>query len=208
VVFVDDGSADGTYEALAAAFADDGAVRIVRHARNRGITAAILTGAAAARGDIIATLDADCSYDPMIVADLVAPIAAGRADLVTASPYHPRGAVADVPRWRLLLSRTASRLYRRVLPVRLHTYTSCCRAWRAAVAPALVARHPGFLGVTELLVSVIAAGWRVSEVPARLEPRRHGVSKMRTLRVLRGHLGLLLRLAVARRRPLAAPRPA
>jgi dolichol-phosphate mannosyltransferase len=109
--------------------------------------------------------------------------------------------VTDVPGWRLALSRGASRLYRWLLPVPLHTYTSGCRAWAGPVARRIVVRHPGFLGVTEMLVDAILAGLRVSEVPARLDVRRHGVSKMRTLSVLAGHLGLMARLL--RRGPVA-----
>jgi dolichol-phosphate mannosyltransferase len=206
VIVVDDGSRDATCDVVRETLMTHPGVRLVHHPTNRGITAAIATGTAAARGSIVCTLDADGSYDPRIVGDLVEPILAARADVVTASPYHPRGQVVDVPRWRLILSRAASWLYRLVLPVPLHTYTSCCRAYRRSVAPRLAFRHPGFLGVTEMLVSAILAGCRVVEVPAVLERRRHGVSKMRTARVLWGHLGLLARLATGR--PPLAPEAA
>lgn len=201
---MDDGSRDRTFERLMAEFGlvSNGQslsdVQIVRHTENLGIAAAMQTGFMAARGEILCTLDSDCTYDPMIICDLITPIAAGQADIVTASPYHPQGAVANVPRGRLLLSRAASWIYRQILPLPLYTFTSCCRAYRAPVARQLAFKHAGFLGVSEMLVSAILTRLRVVEVPARLEPRRYGVSKMKTLRVIGGHLGLVLRLLAGR----------
>jgi dolichol-phosphate mannosyltransferase len=52
------------------------------------------------------------------------------ADVVTASPYHPQGHVQNVPRWRLFLSRTLSRIYDRLLHDKLYTYNSCFRIYR------------------------------------------------------------------------------
>lgn len=196
VIFVDDGSHDATFERLTAEFGR--VARIVRHPANLGIAAAMRTGFAAARGDIVCTIDSDCTYEPAILGALIAPIADGAADVVTASPYHPGGAVVNVPTWRLTLSRAASWIYRQVLPTPLYTYTSCCRAYRRAVLPGLAFRDPGFLGVAEMLVAAIQARLRVVEVPARLERRQYGVSKMRTLRLVRGHLGLLSRILVGR----------
>ena len=54
------------------------------------------------------------------------------ADVVTASPYHPDGGVANVPAYRLILSRGASFLYRVALRRDVHTYTSIFRAYRRA----------------------------------------------------------------------------
>jgi dolichol-phosphate mannosyltransferase len=129
---------------------------------------------------------------------LIAPIAAGHADVATASPYHPLGGVGIVPLWRLFLSRSASWVYRRLLPVRLYTYTSCCRAYRASVARRLSFTDPGFLGITELMVSAILGGLRVVEVPAHLGGRSHGVSKMRTFQILFKHLALVSRVVLDR----------
>jgi hypothetical protein len=113
------------------------------------------------------------------------------ADVVTASPYHPGGRVRNVPRWRLWLSRTLSWLYRRLLRVPLHTWTSCFRVYRREQVRAIELQHGGFLGTAELLVRVVRRGGVVREHPALLESRLLGVSKMKTLRAVRGHLGLL-----------------
>ena len=81
VVVVDDGSTDGTREAL---LGRDwpAAVRVVMHERNRGKGAAVRTALAEARGTWTTILDADLEDDPASIAELVAPLRAGTADAV------------------------------------------------------------------------------------------------------------------------------
>jgi glycosyltransferase involved in cell wall biosynthesis len=196
VVLVDDCSRDGTWSRLQGAFAGRADVRLLRHERNRGVAAAIMTGIAAASSEVVCSIDCDLSYDPMELLRMVPLL--GDADLVTASPYHPQGLVRGVPRWRLFLSRTLSRLYRRLLGVDLHTWTSCCRVLRRSRVVDLQLDDGGFLGIAEMLVRVLRRGGVVREHPTLLESRRLGVSKMRTLPTIRGHLGLLWRVARGR----------
>jgi hypothetical protein len=119
-------------------------------------------------------------------------------DLVTASPYHPDGAVRNVPGWRLFLSKGSSFLYRRVLRQKLYTYTSCFRVYRRSAVLGLDVREKNFLGVAELLGKLDLRGSRIVEHPATLEVRMLGRSKMKTLRTILGHLKLLSRLALLR----------
>ena len=120
------------------------------------------------------------------------------ADLVTASPYHPQGHVFNVPPWRLFLSKTLSRLYSASLGDRIHTYTSCCRVYRKSSVDRIELRNPGFLGVAELLIQAKLAGARIVEHPATLESRLFGESKMKIVRTILAHLGLLRDLALRR----------
>src|SRR5437764_12584317 len=64
IVLVDDGSRDGTWDLMQDLFPGEAAVRLVRHDTNRGITAAIATGIREATADLVASLDADCTYEP------------------------------------------------------------------------------------------------------------------------------------------------
>jgi len=189
LVLVDDCSRDATWDVLQRTCQGRTDVRIVRHAQNQGVAAAIMTGIAAATSDIVCTIDCDCSYDPMDLLQMVPLL--GEADLVTASPYHPQGQVLNVPRWRLFLSRTLSWIYRRLLKVELYTWTSCFRVARRAKVAAIELDNGGFLGVAELLVRLLRRGGIVREYPTLLESRLLGVSKMKTLKTIRGHLGLL-----------------
>lgn len=210
IVFVDDGSTDDSAAVLRReARALPG--RIVMHDRNRGLGAALRTGLAAAAGGEVVTLDSDCTYDPDEVPGLLAALRAG-ADVVTGSPYHPRGEVVGVRGWRLHLSRALSGLYAPLLPVRLHTYTSCFRAYRRDVLPRLDLSDDGFQCVTRILVSAILQGLPVAEVPSRLSGRRFGKSKIRVLPVGWAHIRYLMglawrRIGAGRALPKPVPQP-
>jgi len=196
-LLVDDGSTDGTYASLKAVGGDLHG-RVLRHERNRGIAEAFRTGFRAAQGDVVCTMDADCTFDPMDLVPLVAQLEATRADVVVGSHYHPKGAVEGVPAWRVSLSRAASLLYRLLLPVKLYTYTGCLRAFRRESVKGLEFDDPGFLGVAEMLASAILQGRKVVEYPVVLRRRVTGVSKMRTVRVVRDHLRYMMQLLMRR----------
>ncbi|MGQ0538132.1 MAG: glycosyltransferase [Gemmatimonadaceae bacterium] len=192
-LFVDDASHDATHRVLESIAADRSDAVVVRHAVNQGIAGAILTGIAAAQDEFVCSIDADCSYDPHQIGDLLRALEGG-ADLVTASPYHPDGRMRHVPRWRLFLSHTLSQLYSRRLNSGIHTYTSCFRAYRRSRFAGLALSYRGFLGIAELIVRALLGGLRVVEVPASLEGRLLGKSKLRVLPVIRGHLRILREL--------------
>jgi glycosyltransferase involved in cell wall biosynthesis len=170
-------------------------VRLVRHAVNRGIAAAIETGLASTDADIVASIDADCTYDPAQLAAML-PLLAPGVDLVVASPYHPQGRVRGISGWRLALSKLASRLYRLLLRNKLHTYTSCFRVYRPSAVRELRVANPRFVGVVELVWLVDRRGGRIAECPAVLTTRATGQSKMRVVRTGLAHLRFLARVAL------------
>lgn len=193
VIFVDDGSSDSTAKQLQTATVEHEWMQLVRHPVNKGIAAAILTGARTAGNEILASIDADCSYDPSFLEELLN-VMDPDIDLVTASPYHRLGQVVDVPAWRLVLSRGLSVLYGLTLRQRLATYTSCFRVYRRSSIVDLELFDGGFTGIAEMLAWVDRRGGRIVEVPAVLSRRAYGESKMRIARVVVRHLRLLGRL--------------
>lgn len=193
-IFVDDGSSDDSWASLHRLFASRPNCTFLRHDRNRGVAAAILTGISHAKTEIVCSIDCDCTYDPRQLAAMI-PLLKDGVDMVTASPYHPEGEVVNVPSWRLMLSKTLSRLYRLVLRNRLHTYTACFRVYRRKAVEGLKIRNEGFLGIAEILGRLDLAGGRIVEFPCVLEVRILGHSKMKVLRTIFGHLKLLCRLA-------------
>ena len=193
-LFVDDGSRDETCATIERQFAGDPHARLVRHAANRGIAAAIATGIAEAPSELVASIDADCTYEPVELARLLRRLEDDVA-MVVASPYHPAGGVEGVPGWRLAISRLASRLYGLVLRTQLHTYTSCFRVYRRSAVMGLPVRRSGFVGVVELLWQVDRRGGRIVECPAVLSVRKTGQSKMRVARTALAHLALLSEIA-------------
>ncbi len=206
-ILVDDGSTDRTWDALSATFAARPNFDLVRHEVNRGVSAAIMTGIRRAETEIVCSMDCDCTYDPLELANMIPRLVPG-VDLVTASPYHPHGRVRNVPAWRLVLSRGASWLYRRVLRQKLHTYTSCFRVYRKSAVAGLKIENGRFLGVAELAGRLDLAGGTIVEHPATLEVRMLGRSKIKTVRTVLGHLKLMARLLAARLRARRAALPA
>jgi len=196
-IFIDDGSTDATWTQLNRLFGDRQDCQLLRHPRNRGLTAACLTGLSAAETEIAAVIDCDCSYDPIQMLSLLKKLGPATA-CVTASPYHPRGRVQDVAWWRLALSRSASRLYRLILGNGLWTYTSCFRVYRRSQILDLPISSGDFLGMAEIIAHLVARGRAVEEVPAVLRARTVGQSKLRVLKTALGHVGLLGRIACDR----------
>lgn len=196
-IFVDDGSTDGTWKALHEIFGSLPHVRMLQHPRNLGVAQAILTGIQEAETDVVCSIDCDCTYDPHQLRELI-PMLAGDVSMVTASPYHPSGRVHNVPGWRLFLSRSLSRLYHGVLDHKLYTYTSCFRVYRREDMRDIELSEGGFLGVAEMLCMLDLRGKRIVECPAVLEVRMLGRSKMKLIKVIAGHLRMLVRIAGSR----------
>ena len=189
-VIVYDGSSDRTWESLNRIFGTLPGVTLLRHESNLGVTAAILTGTREAKTEIVCSIDCDCTYDPHELAAMI-PMLTPDVDLVTASPYHPRGTVRNVPAWRLTLSRGALFLYRQVLQQKLYTYTSCFRVFRRIAVLGLPIERTGFLGIAEKIGQLDLQGSKIAEYPTTLAVRVLGFSKMKTFWAIVGHLGLL-----------------
>ena len=167
---------------------------MVHHDRNRGLAAAIFTGALASTTEIVCSVDCDCSYDPHELARMIPRLRAG-VDVVVASPYHPDGTLRNVPLWRRALSKSLAVCYRAVLDQPLHSYTSSFRVYRRSRLLALRVRRDGFIGVTEMLARLDLEGAAIVEHPVTLDARIFGRSRPRVARDLAGHLGLLAELA-------------
>ncbi|MFO0932852.1 MAG: glycosyltransferase [Planctomycetota bacterium] len=176
VLLVDDGSADDTGAEARAAAAADARVRVVAHATNRGKGAALATGCAEARGDVLVFLDADLEISPDEIGPLLARLEASGAAVAVGSKYAP-GARERRPWHRAWLSRAyllvTSVLFR--LPIR-DTQTGL-KALRRDVARALVPalRTQRWAWDVELLVLAHRAGARIVAAPVTVDFRRPGV---------------------------------
>jgi dolichol-phosphate mannosyltransferase len=196
VVFVNDGSSDATAAILAELQSGDERVRIVAHEVNRGLGAALASGFAAARGDFVAALDCDCTYDPLTLVDMLDALD-DETDVLTGSEFHPEGRVVGVPRLRLLFSRTMCLMYRWLFWTRIHSFSCLLRVYRREVVEALPIRSRGFLSCTEILMRALSAGYRVREFPVTLTAREHGESKIPIVRTIFDHLWFMARLRLA-----------
>ena len=161
---VDDGSSDRT----AAVAAEHGVDHIVRHAHNRGLAAAFLTGldaALRAGADVIVNTDADNQYDARDIPALVAPVLDDSVDMVVGE--RPIGEIADFSRTKKWLQRLGSWVVRRFSGTDVVDAPSGFRAIGRNAALRLQV-HGRFSYTMETLVQANAEGLAVASVPIRV----------------------------------------
>jgi polysaccharide deacetylase family protein (PEP-CTERM system associated) len=197
IIFVDDCSTDNTLGTIDELFGGRDDVRVVKHEVNKGVAGGIMTGIRAADTEIVCSIDCDCTFDPHGLINMI-PMLTDGVDMVQASPYHKDGGVQNVPGWRLLLSKGASVLFRRVLHTKIASYTACFRVIRRSAMLDIDPQDTGFHGVPEMLGLLDLKGGKIVEHPAVLEVRLFGASKMKTLKTIAGTVKLLSRLAKMR----------
>lgn len=197
LIFVDDRSQDDTFNVMHTLFGNHKNVQIIQHEVNKGVAGGIMTGIRAAKTELVCSIDCDCTFDPHELVRMI-PLMKDDVDMVTASPYHKDGGVQNVPGWRLLLSKGASVLYRRVLRTKIASYTSCFRVFRRSAMVNINPTAPGFHGVPEMLGLLDLEGGKIVEFPTVLAVRLFGASKMNTLKTIVGTLKLLSHLAMLR----------
>jgi dolichol-phosphate mannosyltransferase len=186
---VNDGSLDGTHEILNRVSQRNGNIRVVSYPKNRGRGMALRAGFKAARGEIVVSIDADLSYAPRYIPDLVDALRNdGETDVVLASPYMPGGGVKDVPFLRLWISRIGNRILRFAMPNRIYTSTGIFRAYRKRVLDSVELESDGKEIHLEILSKVVALGFRVKELPAILTGRKKGRSKFKFKKTALSHL--------------------
>ena len=184
VLAVDDGSRDGSWGVLQGLAATRPWLRGLRFLTNRGQTAAMSAGIAAARGELIAFLDADLQNDPRDVARLIVPISRGEADVVCGWRAHRR----DNAVTRTIPSAIANLLIRRSLGFRVHDVGCTLKVFRRRYIEDVTL----FGEMHRFLPSYAhAQGARVTELEVTHRPRRAGVSKYGFERVGKVLLDLL-----------------
>jgi len=169
IIFVDDGSTDGTADEIAAALARWPHCRALVHPHNLGQNHALLAGLRAARGAIICTMDGDGQNDPLDLPLLLAPVEAGELDLACGWRYDRQDS------WlRRRMSRLANAVCRRVLRDNLHDNGCQLRAMRREVVAVL---FPFELLQSFIPTIAVAQGFKVGEFKVRHHPRLRGQAK-------------------------------
>jgi len=182
IIFVDDGSRDGSADVLRALRAQDPAVKVIRFNRNYGQHAAVFAGMERAKGDVVLTLDADLQNPPEEIPRLLAALTDG-VDVVggwRAGRHDP---------WaRRVASWLVNRVTSAVVGVRLRDYGCMLRAYRRSVVDQIVACH----GVSQFIPALGASlATAVSEIPVGHTVREHGRSRYGLFRLLRLNFDLL-----------------
>ena len=195
LVYVDDGSTDGSYRQLVWLHNACDNVRVVRLRRNFGKAAALAAGVEAAEGEIIVTMDADLQDDPAEIPKLIAQLDAGY-DIVSGWKQDRRD-----PAFRRFVSRIYNGTSRLVTGIDLHDMNCGLKAYRAEVFD-----NVRLYGERHRFVPVLAhhLGYRVTELPVNHRPRLNGTSRFGIERYLRSPFDLLtiVFLGRYRHRPL------
>ncbi len=179
LICVDDGSKDGSAELLKQQAQYNPNLRAVLLRRNYGQTAAMAAGFNYARGHVIVTLDGDLQNDPVDIPMMVAKLDEGY-DLVSGWRKNRQDAALT----RLLPSKIANWLIGRMTGVKLHDYGCSLKAYRSELVADM-----NLYGELHRFLPALAfiEGARITELPVRHHPRRHGQSKYglgRTFRVV------------------------
>jgi glycosyltransferase involved in cell wall biosynthesis len=188
VILVDDGSADGSWEgieALCAEHATEGSrFRGVRLARNYGKSAALASGFEEARGELVATLDADLQDDPAEIPALIEKLRKGRYDLVSGWKQN-----REDPWSKTLPSRFFNTVTRLISGIQIHDFNCGLKVYRREVTDAV---H--VYGELHRYIPLLAK-WegfdRIGERSVEHHARRHGETKFGAERFVRGFLDMV-----------------
>src|SRR5918998_3622095 len=162
LVVVDDCSTDGTAEVLRAEARCPDTV-VIRHPQNRGKGAAVRTGLAAARGDILLIQDADLEYDPRDYPTLLRPILEGRTQVVYGSRFL--GEHKAMYFWHSVGNKTLTLLTNILFDTTLTDMEPCYKVFTADVARSFRLRSERWGIDPELSAKILKRGHRIYEVP-------------------------------------------
>jgi glycosyltransferase involved in cell wall biosynthesis len=173
IIAVDDGSSDGSDKVLGAL--EDSTVHVIRHTVNQGKGAAIRTGLAEARGDLILIQDADLEYDPNDWPRLLDPILRGKARVVYGSRFTGERKNMLPLHWigNRLLSLVTNMLYSSTLS----DMETCYKLFDAQVLEGLTIVSNRFDFEPEITAKVLRRGHRIYEVPISYAGREPGDGK-------------------------------
>jgi len=195
ILFIDDGSRDGSFQLIEKLSIEDPRVRGFQFRRNFGKAAALAVGFREAQGDIVVTLDADLQDDPAEIPKLLGRLEDG-FDLVSGWKQDRQD-----PRSKTWPSRLFNWVTGWLTGVRLHDFNSGFKIYRREVVQEI-----RLYGELHRFIPVLAAwrGFQVAEIPVHHRARRYGRSKFGSARLWRGFLDLLTVLFLTRytRRPL------
>lgn len=175
IIAIDDGSKDGTREALDALAAEVPGLTVHHFPRNRGKGAAVREGFARAAGDLVIVQDADLELDPAMYPRLLAPILAGRAGVVYGSRFRrARGGAFTLGRFaNFVLSIATSILYGQ----RVTDMETCYKTFDRRVLATLELTAERFEIEPEITAKLLRAGHRIHEVAVSYRPRSRAEGK-------------------------------
>ena len=195
IIFIDDGSTDGSFAVLEGLHAKDPRVKVVRFRRNFGKSAALSVGFREAQGEFVVTMDADLQDDPAEIPALIEMLNQGY-DLVSGWKQKRHDPIS-----KTIPSRLANSVTAMMTGIPIHDMNCGLKAYRKEVVKGVIV-----YGELHRYIPALAhwAGFRVGEKVVNHHPRKFGHTKFGINRFSRGFLDLLTVLFTTRyiRRPL------
>ena len=185
IIIIDDGSDDGTWEAVKELAAADGCIRAIQFRRNYGKSAALFCGFKAARGRVVVTMDADLQDSPEEIPEMYRMVVEDGWDVVSGWKQHRQ----DNKLTKNLPSKLYNATARRITGIKLHDMNCGLKAYRNEVV-----KNIEVYGEMHRYIPYLAknAGFtRITEKPVHHQKRKYGKSKFGMDRFVNGFLDLL-----------------
>jgi len=163
LIFVDDGSTDGTREILKGIEGEDD-IDIIYHETNKGKGAALGTGFAAATGDICIVQDADLEYDPQEFPTVIQPIVDGKADVVFGSRFQSGRPHRVVYFWHRIGNGLLTLLSNIFTDLNLSDMETCYKAFKSEVIQSITIQENRFGFEPEVTAKISRRNLRIYEV--------------------------------------------
>jgi len=176
IIVVDDASSDGTREKLRSLEGQPG-LRVIFHERNRGKGAALRAGFLAATGDVVIVQDADLEYDPKEYEKLLAPIRAGKADVVYGSRFAGGESHRVLYFWHYAANKILTLCSNMFTNLNLTDMETCYKAFRREIIQRIDLREERFGFEPEFTAKVARMGCRIYEVGISYSGRTYAEGK-------------------------------
>lgn len=182
IIFVDDGSNDGTREYIRSQMKISSNIKLIERHGLMGIGSALITGYDMSRGKYIVSVDSDLSFPSEDVAKIAQLLLSNKHDMVLGSRYIA-GSYYEAPNFEILKKKTVSRLgnifLRITTGIKVHDFSANCRGIKRAVWTELHLKSRDNFMLFETIWRVYKKRLAIGEVPVRFFDRRFGSSKLK-----------------------------
>ena len=177
IVIVDDCSTDRSAEVAQSLSQTDPRIHVIRQQRNMGKTAALRSGFAMTRGEIVIVQDADLEYDPEEIPLVIGPILEGRADVVFGSRFLVRRATRVLYFYHYLANKFLTFTSNLFTNLNMTDIETCYKAFRGDIIRNMVIASRGFGFEVESTAKVAKLGCAIYEVPISYYGRTYAEGK-------------------------------